>query len=60
MNRGTQMLTVLLFGAPLVAVPLAFLLPRLPIPLPSFGIEQGAFVYVAMRLGVSKEGAAAV
>jgi len=43
-----------------IAVPLAFLIPRLPIPMPSFGIEQGAFVYVAMQLGVSKEGAAAV
>lgn len=43
-----------------IAVPLAFLIPRLPIPMPSFGIEQGAFVYVAMQLGVGKEGAAAV
>lgn len=43
-----------------IAVPLAFLIPRLPIPMPSFGIEQGAFVYVAMKLGVSSDGAAAV
>jgi uncharacterized protein (TIRG00374 family) len=43
-----------------IAVPLAFLIPRLPIPMPSFGIEQGAFVYVAIQLGMNKDGAAAV
>jgi len=43
-----------------IAVPLAFLVARLPIPLPSFGPEQIGFIYVATRLGVSPEGAAAI
>lgn len=43
-----------------IAVPLAFLIPRLPIPMLSFGPEQFAFIYVAGQLGVSREGAGAV
>jgi uncharacterized membrane protein YbhN (UPF0104 family) len=43
-----------------IAVPLAFLIARLPIPLPSFGPEQGVFVTVAMQLGITQAGATAV
>ncbi len=43
-----------------IAVPLAFLLARLPIPLPSLGPEQGMFIFVATQLGMSQDGAAAI
>jgi hypothetical protein len=43
-----------------IVVPLAFLLPRLPIPLPSLGPEQGAFVVLAVQLGLAQEEATAI
>jgi hypothetical protein len=43
-----------------IAVPIAFLIARLPIPLPSFGPEQGVFIYVALQLGIAQDAAAAI